>query len=1199
MKLHALTGVSLFITVVWLFDLRVPYMEIWCFPARPKPIGPIGAPLEQEERTPVAPDPIPPTKPLEPFKPTEETTTFLDNPPFLPPKPIPHSPKISPSSIPNPNPSVTTTKQVEPGYPNYGGYLYSIPGYSAFQPVSYPGVVQPSQTVLPQTEPTSSEFVSFPVISNKDSTPPVSTEETVTERKAVESQPQIEALKPQTDFEENFTPTIIPANPISDDSKNQVSESKMNITSLTQGSGATVTIPTQHKEVKKKSNERFSLKTSIPISKIDMKCVGNPPEIFQGVIKKPPFNPTFQNSKLENGSRVEIQSNIVIKSAPKEPEIKETNVNPPSAANSISTLINAAEIINKSDSQFQQKLDISTESKESPYMPQVPIPSPRSMFNSNMETNKTNFVNKPSDGTINEQKNQILLIQNKNPSNPKMLVTIQQQNPQVLLQRSGYDSKNLQAPSRLSGQTKKCQEEILNDNGTSSKVVALKRLHQENCDENDFENLITENQIYGNKIVVKEKSQGTLQEQDLKNKKPLEKPSQPEAKNVVLQPNFLYLSNVQFPANLMMIKNNKISNDTIKLNKTTANENKPIDVITTTSNAESAIKNTKPQQSVAVSKEIHVLKSSNNVLQTLSNKNKSDLVFQTSNQKVIMNSQIVYQVPMIVETDKKLNQTFVNRDYSKAIGPNRTEFQKPYDQTKTNDKLFIACPYQMDSKLQPKIVITNLRPKIAKFEEISSIDIYEKKKRMRRMKYLSNRKVEDVQKPEHKKTQDCLKNIITPDKMKAEIYKELTNTRVKLDNDTTDDDSDYDEDELNEYHSIIKEYGTTNERNENEKINFLAGLNLASQNAYKEKEFERMERILRSDSIAAAYISAGRLDRIFNDDNQPAAKLAKNSFLLSETRVNVNTDENEMAHQRKQIFLSHLSLMQVTQKYKEGYEKVWREIVKERKRRYGASEVDQILKQPKLQTETTDLDPDGQLLLLTEIKKCVNENNNLIKKRLDCCCEDGDSIRVLAEKNFSELNRLSKMADRSVKHFSGQDTRKRDLNPGFDSENIQKPALKLEQPFQNYPSINIPNISKIISLKSIQDPTTVLSSQATSMDEPQNSAAGVREMFNDVILERVQDFGCQVEETKSWPGIAAVISSYKEFDTGRKKEIAELHRRNTALRVEAAHITRAAARDSEQARALLAERHNLAAEETRISHTLRRLYAAIEFVKKC
>lgn len=165
--------------------------------------------------------------------------------------------------------------------------------------------------------------------------------------------------------------------------------------------------------------------------------------------------------------------------------------------------------------------------------------------------------------------------------------------------------------------------------------------------------------------------------------------------------------------------------------------------------------------------------------------------------------------------------------------------------------------------------------------------------------------------------------------------------------------------------------------------------------------------------------------------------------------------------------------------------------------------------------------------ILTEIKKHVNENNNLIKKRLDSFCEDGDSIKVLAEKNFSELNRLSKMADRSVKHFSGQDTRKRDLNPGFDSENIQKRTNLGKY----YPDINIPSISKIISLKTTQTVAIATTTPATSMDEPQNSAAGVNEMFVDD-SEKVHDFSCQVERSFSWTGVDAITKAYKEYEIG-------------------------------------------------------------------
>lgn len=734
---------------------------------------------------------------------------------------------------------------MDPGYPNYGGYLYSIPGYSAFQPISYPGILQPTPTPM-QTD-TATDFVPFPSL--KDTA-----ENKAVEVKAPEETTKIDAPKPQTDFEEQFTPEIIPALSIPDVDKTHMNESKMCITSLAQGSGATVTIPSQTKnqDLKKKLPERFSLKTSIPISKIDMKCVNSPDPIFQNSASKPkktaPFNPAFQSTKSDPGSKVEIQSNIVIKTAAKEPEvvpITETK----SAQNNINTLLNAAEAISKSESQFRKpdpKADVINEVKDPPAPSQnftPPATTARPLFNPiNLDT-KVNFPNK-TEGNF-EQKNQILFIQNKNNTNPKMLLTIQQQNPQVLLQRTNFDSKNLQAPSRLSSQNKKCKEELV-DNGTSSKVVALKRLHQENCDENDFENLITENQIYGNKIVVKEKSQGTQQEQDLKNKKVVEKPTPTDAKNVVLQPNFLYLSNVQFPANLMMIKNNTKVNQTdtnsTKANKVSPNENKATNEVSTMTNTND-VKSPKAQNGTAT-KEIHVLKSSNNVLQTLSNKSsKSDLVFQAPHQKVIMNSQIVYQVPMIVDKDNKLTQPFINNEYSKMIGQNKKDTKS--DQ-KANDKVFIACPYQVDTKLQPKIVITNIRPKLSKVDEVSSLDVYEKRKRMRRLKYLSHRELKDQKNDTNvnntKKVQDKvdnLRNIITPDKMKAEICKEFSKTKATIDEGSSDSESDYGDDELVEFNYIIKEYGTHTERCDRDKIEFLAHFRLATHDAYKGKTLQR------------------------------------------------------------------------------------------------------------------------------------------------------------------------------------------------------------------------------------------------------------------------------------------------------------------------------------------------------------------------
>ncbi|KAL0861778.1 hypothetical protein ABMA27_009252 [Loxostege sticticalis] len=1186
------------------------------FTARPSiPTAPLTTSVPEPERPPLLPDPIPSIpKPSEPFKPPEEPT-FLEKPPFLPqPKPISHSPKISPSSIPNPSPSVTTNKQVEPGYPSYGGYLYSIPGYSAFQPVSYPGVVQPNQAPLVQNEPPTNDFVPFPMILPKETT---AEEKQSAEVKPASEPPRnptpVELPKPQTDFEEHFTPEIVPPPSMTSMSEStQSSECKMSITSLTQGSGATVTIPSQvvNKDTKAKPPERYSLKTSIPISKIDLKCVNTPPDtVFQNsMTKKVPVSQPFQSQKPENAPRVEIQSNIVIKTA-QEPEVKEPKPCPPN--NSISTLINAAEAINKNESQFRKPdpkpIEITNDAKDTPppFTPQPANPMPRPIFNPiNVDSNKVNYSNKPPDGPINEQKNQILFIQNKNPSNPKMLLTIQQPNPQVLLQRTNFESKNLQAPSRLSSQSKKCKEELVNDNGSSSKVVALKRLHQENCDENDFENLITENQIYGNKIVVKEKSQGTQQEQDLKNKVKVDKPIQNETKNVVLHPNFVYLSNVQFPANLMMIKNNpKVTQSTetniIKPNKISPNENKNSDVtqpVNSNDNSNTQIKPTKPQN-VAVSKEIHVLKSNNNVLQTLSNKNtKPDIVFQTTNQKVIMNPQIVYQVPMIVETDNKTNQPFINREFPKFVASNqsKTEFAKPFEPTKPNEKLYIACPYQMDSKLQPKIVITNIRPKVPKVDEVSSLDIYEKKRRLRRLKYLTNRETKD-QKTDVKKVQEKVEksnNIITPEKMKAEIYKEFSNTKFDSEDGNCDSDSDYGEEELNDYNAIIKKYSEKKDEDSG-KVEFLSGFRLASKENYKEKQMERQERILRWDSVASAYIAAGRIDRLMHEETQP--EFVKPDPPPPSTKQEVDIKENGVDLQRKQSFLSQLKLVQVSSHYKQGYERVWHEILKERKRRDGTTENAYSFKKPR----PIDLDPNGQLQILTEIKKCVNENNNLIKKRLDCNSseQEGDSIKVLAEKNFSELNRLSKMADRSVKIFSGQETRKRDLNPGFDSENIQKPQIKIES--KNFTNITIPSLSKIISLKSTQEKSAVTSSQATSMDEPQSSAAGVKEMFKEGLEEgKVQDFSCQTEEVMPWPGIETIMKSYKEYEIARKKEIAELHRRNTALRVECAYVTRSASRDSDQARALLAERQHLAGEENNLRLSVQKLCAAIEAIRR-
>ncbi|XP_041976850.1 uncharacterized protein LOC121731483 [Aricia agestis] len=491
---------------------------------------------------------------------------------------------------------------------------------------------------------------------------------------------------------------------------------------------------------------------------------------------------------------------------------------------------------------------------------------------------------------------------------------------------------------------------------------------------------------------------------------------------------------------------------------------------------------------------------------------------------------------------------------------------------------------------------------ISKIEEISSLDIYEKRKRLRRLKYLTNRENKSTVSPktEVKKVQDSGRNIITPDKMKTEIYKELTRIKVNIDDESSGTDSDYAEDEIEEYKSIITQYGKCTRNLEaqdnSNKAEFLAIFKLATQAQYKEKILDRQERILRKDAVVSAYIAAGRLDCISIEEPSKENKENKENHNYSYKERKVILEENTSNQKIKQSFLTNLHLTRVTEKSKADYEAIWEEIVKERKRRGHPMKTNSSLKLPKLEKSLSEIDTNDQLQILTEIKKHVTDNNNLIKKRIDSFCCNGESIKILAEKNISELSRLSKMADRSVKLFSGQDTKKRDLNPGFDSENIQGTC-------KFYPDINIPNVSKIISLKSEQTTCTVLSAPATSMDEPSNCAAGVDDVPH-VELQRTQDFACQVDEPASWPGVDALVKMYKEHDIARKKEMAELHKRNTQLRVESAHITRAASRDSDRARHLLTERRNLASEEHTVRTSLQWLYSIVDLVrnyeeKKC
>ncbi|CAH3941593.1 unnamed protein product [Pieris brassicae] len=1082
-------------------------------------------------------------KSSEPLKPPDDTTSFPEKPTFVPPKSISQSPKISPSSIPNPSPSATTTKPVQLGYANYGCYMYSVPVYSAFQPVSYPVLVQPNNNNKPVTDqPTATEVV-YP--QTRDGT--LSAEGKV-EEKFPETIPG--ETKSQTDFEENFTPKVIPAKietKIPEGIKSKIDSVNDNL-----NSPGPISSPMFKDPNKKPTSERFSLKTSIPISKIDMKCVTNTSDSLQSSQLKKPFNPAFHNSKVDT-PKIEIQSNVLIN----EKKLKDV----PGSTNSISTLITAAEVINQAETQFR-KPDVKTDEEQNKdvcktsMLPPNIIPS-RTIFNPiNLDSITPKFTS-PSQERKNDQKsNQLLLIQNKNSSNQKMLLAIQQQSPQLPLQRSGVDQKNLQTPSRQSSQAKKCKEELDNENETSSKVVSLKRMHQDDCDENDFENLITENQIYGNKIVVKEKSQGTLQEQEIKNKNKVDKAILPTSKNLVLQSNFVYLSNVQFPANVMMTKNNKVNNETIK---PSVNEIKPNADISKINNNIESVANTSITKTTQENKEIPILRN-NNLNQKLPSKNSNtDTVIPNS--KVIMNPQIVYQVPMIIERDNQLNQNIIGRDGTKFV-ESKNEAQK-IEKNRPNDKVFIAC--QMDSKLQPKLLITNIRAKLNATEEVSSLDLYEKRKRLRRLKHLTNR---DSKEPKKNliPSEEVENHIITPEKIIDEISNEFYNK--KSDRDDIESGSEYEDDDIINYENIIKDFSSITKNNCHDKKLFLENFRLTTFKDYKEREMDRQERSIKKDAIASAYITAGRIDCLTAENNCYERKREESN----DHTVPKFLEESGVIQQRKQTFLSRLKLTPVTKKTRDGYEKIWQEVLKERKRREKPSENSQT-KQRRLEGDNLNLGTSDQLKLLHEIKNQVNENNNLIKKRLDFHTEAGDSIKILAEKNFSELNRLSKMADISVKIFSRQDTRKRDLTPGFDSENIQ-----VTKPVANYTPIKVPNIYK-----------TRVSETITNTEETKP-----QEMMDDG--EKFRDASCQVSNNY-WPGVETFIKSYKEYDAARKKEILDLNRNNTTLRVGSAYVTRNASRDSDRAKALVAERKHLAKEETAVRKSIKKLYSALETIR--
>lgn len=218
------------------------------------------------------------------------------------------------------------------------------------------------------------------------------------------------------------------------------------------------------------------------------------------------------------------------------------------------------------------------------------------------------------------------------------------------------------------------------------------------------------------------------------------------------------------------------------------------------------------------------------------------------------------------------------------------------------------------------------------------------------------------------------------------------------------------------------------------------------------------------------------------------------------------------------------------------FEKAWEIVVKDKLKRNGVEDIHNKLRLNKQTTENLNLDMKGQLQILSEIKNSVNENNNLIKKRIDNDNTErgSDDIHVLAEKNFSELSKLSILADCSLKMLNGLDSnrQKQDLNSIENSENVQKEV----KPDTSKP--NTPDVSKDVSVKTPNEPSASNTDQPESMAEPHKVPNSEYEWYcYSCMLRKTKPWvflTCHTDDKSvlSWPGIDEIIRSYNHFIFG-------------------------------------------------------------------
>lgn len=759
---------------------------------------------------------------------------------------------ISPSSIPNPNPS-TLGKQLV--YPAYGAYItYPIQGFAPFQTIQYPGVnplqtQQDNGTFIINMDQGASESTLDP---DRNNAHVIIDKEQITSTEASSNMPhesdRFQDNSTQIGVSKNMLATpveldqkatkILPVNKEDKScSANIVSEKKPAHRKINPVPNARIgKLVPPLKPIVTQTNKKdnvFSLKTSIPISKIDMRSINSHNDVgtSKTMLVKPPENETVesklnesQNSpilgldsnnesqqqmflKIDNKQNFFLQNNAVMHPqsiikmpVPSDvaPAEEKSDAGASFRGQIVNTLANQGIrentfIVTAQNHQFNMGTHVSNFN---------PI---RSVETSNVcaRTNRPLMTTRPfsdkysidaSKGIINlqdsnskELKKKFLLVPSSHLTNQLVLaISSKPSHTNSILISKGMVQEESNIPNPLQSSplltaSKEGVQIVATSPDTNSKVVALKRLHQDNYDENDFENLITENQIYGNKIVIKEKSHPIASKncnipspqpkRIIQNGNPLlEVTTKP---NLVVQPNFLYMSNINLqPNHNFMLLNKSIGNnqlvtaedtnylgktDTIQFGDKTDTTNQIVPPTKVMMSAQTFRTVNPVTHTVSFVKENNAIEPNKHgtVLQSLLNK--SNVKVCEASQQQNMN-QIVYQVPFFLDNNNAVQQRRVNLVKPAFFNSELAMLlTKPANQIldwkKNNSTMTADVKLESESIVKNELITNRIElmhtlngaQNDSEGELVSSIDLAEKRKILREKRKMLARDKNNIQ----------------------------------------------------------------------------------------------------------------------------------------------------------------------------------------------------------------------------------------------------------------------------------------------------------------------------------------------------------------------------------------------------------------------------------------------------------------------